>query len=243
MNNIDVKDALTALRSAPGPAPWYVTQPPLRTDESLRWTVPTERGGRYLESLLLDTSGAVLLSLPMYSCAQLLGPSRLFCSSGSKDGIVIRLFDSNSFHTPLANSISAIFDKAAQGDSEMMWGSGLVWEGIISSDFQDGRCSYQFPPLLEDVDEVLFFGDTDGYRLYRLLPKRHEIAVHPQSWFNEGDYDFGYQWPMLVTREQKSKAVVGYGLRLGVFILDSTLSNVEQWLREDLFAYYLNPNP
>jgi hypothetical protein len=48
---------------------------------------------------------------------------------------------------------------------------------------------------------------------------------------------------MLVAREEKSQTVVGYGLRLGVFVLDSTLSNVEAWLRKDLFAYYLNPNP
>ncbi len=123
----------------------------------------------------------------------------------------------------------------------MMWASGLMWEGMISNHFQSGRHSYRFPHLLENVEEVLFFADIGGSRLYRLLPKCHEIAVHPQDRYNQGDYDFGYQWPMLVVREAKAQAIVGYGLRLGVFVLDSSLNGVETWLRRDLFSYYLNP--
>jgi hypothetical protein len=151
--NVDLNGALAALRTAPGPAPWYATQPSLRNDKPLRWCVPLKRG---CANLLLDGSEAVLLALPIYARAQLVTPSQLLCSYNSKDGIVIRLFDANTFHAPLAESISVANEKAAGVRPDIMWASGLMWEGVVPDGFQNGSYSYRFPRLLGDIDELLF---------------------------------------------------------------------------------------
>jgi hypothetical protein len=90
-----------------------------------------------------------------------------------------------------------------------------------------------FPPELAHSEEILFLVTGGGTRIYQALPERNEVVVYPQDWFNNGNYDLGYQWPMSIVREARSRAVVGYGIRLGIFVLDSTLRNVSAWLRKD----------
>ena len=55
-----------------------------------------------------------------------------------------------------------------------------------------------------------------------------EVEVFPQEWFNNGNYDFGYQWITRVARRSDGK-IVGDGIRLGSFELDNTNRNIEKW--------------
>ena len=59
----------------------------------------------------------------------------------------------------------------------------------------------------------------------------------PQKWFNEGNYDFGYQWITRVERNKKTGRIVGEGIRLGNFELDSTSTQIGRWLEQDVFYH------
>ena len=67
--------------------------------------------------------------------------------------------------------------------------------------------------------------------------KTATVEVIPQDWFNNGQYDFGYQWITRVGRDSKTKRIFGEGIRLGFFRLDETGRNIEKWLRNDPFYY------
>ncbi len=55
----------------------------------------------------------------------------------------------------------------------------------------------------------------------------------PQDWYNEGRYDFGYQWVTRVARLPNGGAIVGEGIRLGVFRLNGSNRWIAEWLVED----------
>jgi hypothetical protein len=180
MSETELKGALAALNGAPGPAPWFATQPPERKNESLRWCAAREDGGSVLEgaNLLLDASDAVLLVLPRYGYAQLIKPSYLLCWQSSKDNIVFRLFNTHAFDTPLAESISATRDKVTNR-AKMAWASGLVWEEKLLRSSVQERYEYAFPRDLEGLAEVLVLANGEATQLYRLSPTEREVAVYP----------------------------------------------------------------
>ena len=60
------------------------------------------------------------------------------------------------------------------------------------------------------------------------------VSVLPQRWYNEGPYDFTYQWITRVQREPATGRIVGEGIRLGYFRLDASGTQVEAWLDESL---------
>lgn len=64
--------------------------------------------------------------------------------------------------------------------------------------------------------------------------KKRQVQVLPQDWFNQGNYDFGYQWITRVARRIDG-SIIGDGIRLGIFELDSTNRQVNKWLEENPF--------
>ncbi len=240
MSDTELEGAVVALTEAPGPVPWYATKPPRHKTEFLAWRASWKHGASSLAgaNFLLDGKGAVFLVLPRMCYAQLIDSARLLCWQSSKDSIVLRLFNTDAFDAPLADSISAVQENVSS-NTGMLWESGLVWEDRIPREFEKRRYVHEFPSSdLGSINEVLVLANGESTQLYQLLPNKREVAVYPQEWFNEGPYDFGYQWPTLVARDEKSQAVVGWGVRLGVFMLDSTLCNLKAWLHRDAFAYY-----
>ena len=61
-----------------------------------------------------------------------------------------------------------------------------------------------------------------------------QVEVFPQDWFNDGSYDFGYQWITRVNRRVDG-SIAGDGIRLGTFELDATNRMIKRWLTSDPF--------
>lgn len=61
--------------------------------------------------------------------------------------------------------------------------------------------------------------------------------VAPQDWFNQGPYDFGYQWITRMARLPDVGEIVGEGIRLGVFRLDSPCRQIAECLVTDTFYH------
>jgi len=79
--------------------------------------------------------------------------------------------------------------------------------------------------------------DTMSQAIFAFDFKGGQVTVLPQRWFNEGSYDFGYQWITRVQREPASGRIVGEGIRLGNFRLDRSATQVEEWLHRDAFYH------
>jgi hypothetical protein len=92
-------------------------------------------------------------------------------------------------------------------------------------------------------EETLVLGDHhpggDSYaKMFRSIFAfdwgKEQVQVFPQDWFNESNYDFGYQWITRVERRPDGR-IVGDGIRLGSFELDETNKRVKRWTSQDPF--------
>jgi len=107
----------------------------------------------------------------------------------------------------------------------------------------------KLPSDFAELDEVLVLADyakegkSSNYYDYMCRAifafdfKAANVLVIPQDWFNNGRYDFGYQWITRVCREPKTKKIFGEGIRLGFFRLDETGRNIEKWIISDTFYH------
>ena len=99
------------------------------------------------------------------------------------------------------------------------------------------------PPEWKDFEETLVLADhvsgSNGYDvMHRALFVFNwidsNVTVIPQDWFNNGKYDFGYQWVARMARTE-SGTLIGEGIRLGTFELDASGREVKQWLSQNPF--------
>jgi hypothetical protein len=124
---------------------------------------------------------------------------------------------------------------------------GMIAEFAIPTDLDDGVHEVLIPSEFSSCGELLVLAhstaqgrvenhfDTMHLRLWVLDCRSGKLEIVPQDWYNEGSYDFGYQWVTRVARLHDGVGVVGEGIRLGIFRLDDSLRKVDAWLIEDLF--------
>jgi len=103
----------------------------------------------------------------------------------------------------------------------------------------DEQIEVQFPDELKAKQELLILcyssaikpGPQSGHANQALLvanPSERHIRLYPQDWFNDGRVDLGYQWVTRVVRDPRTNRVRGDGIRIGAFVLDDTLRNLQQ---------------
>ena len=116
----------------------------------------------------------------------------------------------------------------------------------ISTALPDGSHALTVPEPFRQLGELLLLaastadGREDHFnemhqRLWIIKPSTGELSVVPQDWFNRGSYDFGHQWITRMARVSESGAIVGEGIRLGVFELDASHRRIAEWLITDTF--------
>lgn len=102
----------------------------------------------------------------------------------------------------------------------------------------------EVPSAFTQLDETLVLADylrddqtsdTVAESIYVFDFHHSQVEVIPQDWFNNGDYDFGYQWITRVARDPRTDRILGEGIRLRSFRLDASGRNVEEWLAHSPF--------
>lgn len=111
-----------------------------------------------------------------------------------------------------------------------------------------GQHSLSNLPLpFQEIDETIVLADyePDGQVPGNLVERRAiyvfnfhdgQVEVIPQDWFNNGDYDFLYQWIARVARDPKTGRLLGEGVRLRAFRLGESGREVEEWLDRSPFS-------
>jgi hypothetical protein len=69
------------------------------------------------------------------------------------------------------------------------------------------------------------FYDTMCRAIYCFDFCNRGVEVFPQDWFNNGSFDFGYQWITQVARRRDGR-LCGNGIRISPFLLDDTNRNL-----------------
>ena len=87
----------------------------------------------------------------------------------------------------------------------------------------------KFPNAFADVGEILVLSAPQPNQLCLWIvdTRSARVSVFPQDWWNRADLDFGYQWVTRVARDPNTGKIVGEGIRIQPFVLDSSCRELE----------------
>lgn len=236
---------LSLVHGAPGPAPWYVRgqEPGVTCRGRPPAWVEADPEGPFHGDMVLDDDGKSLLFVRMYTIVGPVGENRLLVAFKRRQPDVLHL---HLFH---ADDLQPIDDPRMVGQvienpDQPYWAAGEPEaQVVISRRLAPGVHPFHFPAPFSTVGETVLVthlvrpgapaNETRSTALVVLQPEARRLEVIPQTWFNEGDYQHGYQWITRAARDPLSERIVGEGMRLGYFLLNETGDQVEEWLLED----------
>jgi hypothetical protein len=253
----DAEAAIAVLATVPGPSPWYLQRPGTgvrSTRGALRWHSAGDDAPSAGKSLLIAPGGEVLAVADFQCYVRQLSERRLLVWHAEEEGsgllirrhIRFRLVDVERLR-PLGDPVAAI--KQLGSGTRFVVADGELATAAISTALADGAHELSLPKEMTEVGELLVLAHStaDGrrenhydemhLRLWILDASRRTLEIIPQDWFNDGSYDFGYQWVTRVARMPGIDDIVGEGIRLGVFRLDASKRRVSEWLAENIFYH------
>jgi hypothetical protein len=234
----------------PGPSPWYLRRMKITIgDDTFAWSEyvgPTLAGISRLYTRRSKT--LLLLNFNCYAQPLVGGRLLIWCArdrGNYDDGLdPIVQFDILDL-----SHLEPIVDPAAKAScmrqAKRHWfipGEPLA-EFTFPTSCQLGTTRLEGIPLaFKEIDETLVLAsyppDTPlraNLAIYVFDFRHGQVEVIPQDWFNNGDYDFGYQWVTRIARDPTTGQILGEGIRLRAFRLTRSGRQVEQWLDRSQF--------
>ena len=241
--------------TAPGPSPWYLRAPWAQIQTSRgTWSWGFHEGPKLAGlSYLLSPGENTVLVLDFHFYVSSLSEDRLLIwhesgreseESSTTPCITFTLLHLNELR-PLGDPVTA-GEQMRAAKHKILFDGGTPAAYEFPSNVPEGTHAISPPAPFLDLPELLVLGDFGPEsgnhfdKMFRALVfnfKSREVSVLPQRWFNEGNYDFGYQWVTRVQREDRTGQIVGEGIRLGNFRLDRSGTQVEEWLHKDAFYH------
>lgn len=224
----------SVIANAPGPAPWYLSQPAsdLSTPNlQLTWVRDSNPG----PSQLTNSNREIYALTSMNTYVRRVSPTQFVVwhkSDKPKSGVIrfllydISLIPMNEEQLRSARLRQIPFAAATPP----------LAEHTIPQNQALGSGTTTFPPEFVNCPElfVLVSGgngrDDVRLNLWIIEPITQTIQVVSQDWFTHGSYDFGYQWITRMARDSESKHIVGDGIRIGRFVLNEDATKFLGWL-------------
>lgn len=223
----------------PGPTPWYLRGGAKGVTGCL-W----ERAGEGADTagvvaLLRGTRPVLLLDfynyvLPLAADLLLIWHQRRDVE-GPTPPIVLRLFRVADLQ-PLDADVEALCRTMRERGASLTADAAPLTEWEIPTTIVDEARPLVCPNELKDIDELLMLCRSSGVTpasrsnlaIAVVRPRDGQYQLYPQDWWNDGEFDYGYEWVTRVARDPKTKKVHGDGIRIGAFVLDDTLRQKER---------------
>lgn len=218
----------------PGPSPWYPRLPDAPTPAGFRWEEVGDSG----HMALVGSEGPVML-LGMYNWVQRISASTLLIWSQPQveEGAPtkpVELFVVDTMDLPPLNRDITSLCTSTPYYSMSLSVAPEARMRLETTAVGQARHT-RFPDPLCKLEELLILCHSSGIesppergRLALIVahPSRSEYRLFPQDWYNEGAFDFAYQWVTRVVRDPRTGRVHGEGIRINSFILDDTLCSL-----------------
>lgn len=232
--------SVEAIKQAPGPAPWYLSQPACNlsaSSEPRHWQRDPKAG----PAILTNNSGQTLAAITIYSYVSRISDSVFAVwkvdpkrEDSSSPKVHLDLYQVDKLW-PADKPINPLLMK--QDGKHFLTALPPIASVQISRNDTPGRFQVHFPPEFSICEELFILVSNPGWDtaeldLWIVHPRESEIQIVPQTWFTSGSYDFGYQWVTRITRDPVTKNIVGDGIRINGFILDPTGTRFMGWLNE-----------
>jgi len=233
------------LRFPIGPSPWAFTNLSTTAGGAKYRFKETAEGDGELAGLtsLLDAKGATLLIFDFQCYARILDDGTIFLwrEAGEKElkRIIFDCFSISSLRS-VSNPLATATELREKKLGIAPLPTSQHWE--FSSRVEPGVHQLSIPHDWSRFDETLVLADFAESNYFDMMARaifafdwrKRQVEIIPQDWFNNGNYDFGYQWIARVARRTDG-SIVGEGIRLGSFELDETHRQVKKWLTQDPF--------
>jgi hypothetical protein len=232
------------LKAAPGPSPWYVAgdHPAIQTACGPGRWVAAGQDKDTAGKTFLQAGGKTLAVIAMYNYVLALDASTLVIwtqvpvKKGNTAPVHMAAIDCRQL-APLDNP-GQICAGLPLGGAWRVAGGVIAELDIPTTEI--GSQKLEFPSPLAGLDEILILANSsavnqgDRTRMDECLliaqPRLGTVEFIPQDWFNDGGFDFDYQWVTRVARDPQTGCVVGDGIRLGTFMLDESCRHIRKWL-------------
>ena len=225
------------LASAPGPSPWHLAGKTVPSPAGvLHWRSGDDPASGAGKTLLVAPGGEVLAVADFYCYVRPLGDRRLLAWYAEEEGEGDALRRRMRFRVLDVEGLRPIPDPAAVaarlGKHECFAvAAGEVATVAIPTDLPAGEHAVAVPPEMAAAGELLVLARAPvakgvDLRLWIIDTVQGQLTVVPQDWFNEGDYDFGYQGVTRVARMPGTGQIVGDGIRIAPFRLGSDLRHI-----------------
>lgn len=233
----DEYDRLSKLSSsAPGPTPWTVSVlPALRGpgELELRW----RKAGSMQIVLGNEESRQDFLAFGGYCYIHCIGAGQLcfwYHRAKTDHGLRLTILDTSSLKA--LPSIPNLEVRRTSSELPVEFLSDTATETNIAYPKEYGQLTHRFPESMRSLPELLVLGSvgTHGPKnqsVWVMKSSLDTIDALPMDWWNKGDYDYGYEWVTRLARDSKTGNIVGSGVRILPFLLDSS-GNFLGWLIE-----------
>jgi hypothetical protein len=239
------KPRITTVRVALGPSPWaWTNRSHVMANHKYRFRALGEGKDYAGVTQVINESEQTILLLDFGCYARLMDDATclLWWEGGSKESRLIE------FHIVAFNEMRAIpdpFSAAKEMRERKEFTTPITSTAFLSINpwMAQGeyplKCSDQFSRFEETLVLADHQSGGNGWdKAYRAIFVfdwvQRKITILPQDWFNDGKYDFGYQWIARVARTTTG-SIVGDGIRLGSFELDESGKQVKHWLAQNEF--------
>jgi len=230
---------LSLLQKTPGPSPWYWKAfPELRghSGQKFAWTYHGNEGElAYLVTLGLEQEPSTArLALNTFCTPFPIGPDRLGIWCPEPGALRVLCFDLDQL---AGFSFAEIVGWFKQSNDKIYSTTPPLAEFEVSARLADGTQKIEVPEEFRGVDELLLVGprptrtrDDAAANVYVLYPQAGLVDVLPQRWFTANEFEVGRQWISRVTRDPQSHRLIGEGVRIGSFELDTGGSQLTDWI-------------
>ncbi|HOE26576.1 MAG: hypothetical protein IT574_01145 [Candidatus Aureabacteria bacterium] len=240
----------------PGPSPWYLRGRKIETSAGiLTWADfgnhPVLAGVSRLQTR--ESADVMLLDFGCYFSPLESGLILLWYEHARNDDdpttnpfIHFDIIDPSGL-TPIEDASSEA-DRMRKGKQHRVFAPPAIADFTCFTALPSGRHNLaDLPPAFATIEETLVLADycpngkPSNYfdqmcrAIFAFDFRGGRVEVIPQDWFNDGKYDFGYQWITRVARDPDTGRILGDGIRLGFFRLDETARHVDEWLTSDPF--------
>jgi len=230
------RESQDLFRGVPGPSPWY-----LRADAphiaGYEWRQVGDTG----HTSLVGPSGPVLI-VGWYQYVSVIERSLLLIWGQRYGGPVTYPISVLVFEPALLSPMG--FDRSTLRDNAWRDGPRLLYEGTPVASFELATVivgepvQFAFPVPVSRLRELLILccsssvdrRPTDEMNLALLVahPADSAYQLYQQDWYNQGGFDYGYEWVTRVVRNPRTGRIHGEGIRIKPFVLDDSLRRLAQ---------------
>ncbi len=225
----------------PGPSPWYLADGQIILD-GFHWERPAQDSIAAGKTLLVGKHGPIAI-LGLQNFVKPIGNSTiLIWHQAATTGILtppvhFLIVDLQQL-TPLGKDLHVHYDLMKSREMHILLGGSPSAAFNVETTVVNEALPLNFPLQVKGLGELLLFCDSSGIGISDGWSKANRALIvvnfrsstyrlYPQDWFNEGSYDFGYQWTTRAIRNLSTNEIHGEGIRIGSFVLDDSFRNLK----------------